>query len=178
MRARYTMSSSTDLDRWGKRRAPHFLGTYGSDELPPDPPPGSSLVVNYSKRHAPDGGTHWVAMTNLNVRGEPSYYFDSYGLPPDFGDKLIHKRTAFAAYLRRHSGTGRYVFNDRDYESLTASTCGHYAVYAAVHGTPQQPAAGPIGSPTAHNAWVALDYSRNPDKTIRRLVDVPIAPPS
>ena len=70
----------------------NFLGCYCADNLPHKPPPNSNLIANYSDSDDADGGSHWVAMINLNSdNGEPTLFFDSYGGDPDFQDIVLEK---------------------------------------------------------------------------------------
>jgi hypothetical protein len=115
------------------RKHPGFLGVFASDELPDRVPPGSSLIVNYGASNT--GGSHWVAMRNLNGRGDAEY-FDSYGFPADAEDILLKSKTHFEAYLKSYSATGRYVYNKLNLQCVDSDVRGQYCVYFIKHGLP------------------------------------------
>jgi len=125
------MSSNIQIENYMKKHFKGtFLGCFCADDLPHDPPPNSNLIANYSDSDDSDGGTHWVAMINLNSdNGDPSLFFDSYGGDCDFEDIVLQKRTEFKNYMKRHSG-GRYAHNNINIQSRDGDACGHYAVHA------------------------------------------------
>lgn len=123
------MSSNIQINKYmNKHFNGCFLGCFSADDLPHNPPPNSNLIANYSGDE--DGGTHWVAMINLNSdNGNPTLYFDSYGGDPDFQDIVLEKETNFKNYMNRHS-RGNYAHNNINIQSRDGTTCGHYCVYA------------------------------------------------
>lgn len=125
------MSSNTEIENYmTKNFKGDFLGCFNADDLPTSPPSSSNLIANYSDRDDSDGGTHWVAMINLNAdNGEPSLFFDSYGGDTDFEDVVLNKKTNFKNYMNRHSG-GSYGHNNINIQSRDGDACGHYAVHA------------------------------------------------
>jgi hypothetical protein len=125
------MSSNIQIEDYMRKNFKgHFLGCFNADDLPNNPPPSSNLIANYSDKNDGDGGTHWVAMINLNSdNGEPTLFFDSYGGDADFEDVVLNKKTNFKNYMNRHSG-GSYGHNNINIQSRDGDSCGHYAVHA------------------------------------------------
>lgn len=125
------MSSNIQIENYMRKHFKGtFLGCFCADDLPNNPPPNSNLIANYSDSDDPDGGTHWVAMINLNSdNGDPSLFFDSYGGSPDFEDVVLQKQTNFKRYMERHSG-GSYGHNNINIQSRDGDACGHYAVHS------------------------------------------------
>jgi len=93
---------------------PQFDDVYSSDTLPPRP--HGLLVCNLDPAHCP--GTHWVA---IYVDVDYGEYFDSIGrVPPD----------SIRNYLDRWcGGASKWIFNDRQVQSVISRLCGHYCVY-------------------------------------------------
>jgi len=91
-----------------------FDDVYSSDTLPPCP--HGLLVCNLNPAHCP--GTHWVAIYVADDYGE---YFDSIGkAPPD----------SIRKYLDRWcGGADKWIFNDRQVQSVISRLCEHYCVY-------------------------------------------------
>tara|TARA_R110000868_G_scaffold87963_4_gene245502 strand:+ start:1621 stop:2127 length:507 start_codon:yes stop_codon:yes gene_type:complete len=125
------MSSNIQIENYLKKNFDgEFLGCFNADNLPSNIPPNSNLIANYSDSGDSDGGTHWVAMINLNPdNGKPTLYFDSYGGDADFEDVVLQKKTNFKNYMNRHSG-GSYARNNINIQSRDGDACGHYAVHA------------------------------------------------
>jgi hypothetical protein len=125
------MSSNTQINNYmDKNFKGDFLGCFTADNLPHNPSPNSNLIANYSNSDDGDGGTHWVAMINLNSdNGQPTLFFDSYGGDADFEDIVLEKKTNFKNYMNRHSG-GSYAHNNINIQSRDGTACGHYCVYA------------------------------------------------
>lgn len=125
------MSSNIQIENYMRKNFKgDFLGCFNADDLPNNPPPSSNLIANYSDKDDADGGTHWVAMINLNPdNGEPALFFDSYGGDADFEDIVLRKKTNFKNYMNRHSG-GSYGHNNINIQSRDGDSCGHYAVHA------------------------------------------------
>jgi len=123
-------TSQEQLDK-ASQSVPGFLGAFAADELPTLPKKPFSLIVNYSRSDSPTGGTHWVAM-KFPMRGD-AMYFDSYGKPPDNFDDLLHTATGFAAYMRKHSATGEYIYSNLDLQCYGPSdVCGEWST-AFIH---------------------------------------------
>jgi hypothetical protein len=121
------MTSSVQIDEY-LSEVPGYLGALPADELPEEIKPGDTLVANYD--NASQAGSHWVAMRF--PAGEPAQYFDSFGFGPDEDDRVLHRKTRFAAYLRKHSFAGAntpFIFNHIDYQSKHADTCGVWAAW-------------------------------------------------
>jgi hypothetical protein len=125
------MSSNTQIEKYmDKNFDGDFLGCFTADNLPHTPSPNSNLIANYSDSDDGDGGTHWVAMINLNPdNGQPTLFFDSYGGDADFEDVVLEKKTNFKNYMNRHSG-GSYAHNNINIQSRDGTACGHYCVYS------------------------------------------------
>jgi len=128
------MSSNTQINNYmDKNFKGDFLGCFTADNLPHNPSPNSNLIANYSNSDDGDGGTHWVAMINLNSdNGQPTLFFDSYGGDADFEDIVLEKKTNFKNYMNRHSG-GSYAHNNINIQSRDGTACGHYCVYAIMN---------------------------------------------
>jgi len=77
------------------------------------------LVCNLDTAHCP--GTHWVA---IYVDGDYGEYFDSIDrVPPD----------SIRNYLDRWcGGADKWIFNERQVQSVINRLCGHYCVYYCV----------------------------------------------
>tara|TARA_R110000868_G_scaffold60915_3_gene185498 strand:+ start:4721 stop:5227 length:507 start_codon:yes stop_codon:yes gene_type:complete len=125
------MSSNFAIEKYMKEHFDGvFLGCFCADDLPDYVPPNSNLIANYSDSDDGDGGTHWVAMINLNAdNGQPTLFFDSYGGDTGFEDIVLNKNTNFKNYMKRHSG-GSYAHNNINIQSRDGDACGHYAVYS------------------------------------------------
>jgi hypothetical protein len=128
------MSSNVEIEKYmDKNFDGTFLGCFSADNLPHSPPSSSNLIANYSDKGDGDGGTHWVAMINLNPdNGQPTLFFDSYGGDADFEDVVLEKKTNFKNYMNRHSG-GSYAHNNINIQSRDGTACGHYCVYAIMN---------------------------------------------
>ena len=98
-------STNTQIDNYmTKHFKGDFLGCFSADELPHNPSPSSNLIANYSDRDDDDGGSHWVAMINLNPdNGQPTLFFDSFGGSPDFEDAVLDKQTNFKRCQSKNS---------------------------------------------------------------------------
>lgn len=81
-------------------------GIYAKDIIPTLE--NGFYIINLDDDRGP--GTHWTALLYKNRKG---YYFDSMGLvpPQDLEDKLK-----------------TYVYNSRDIQDLTSSSCGFYII--------------------------------------------------
>ena len=129
------MSTTTQLEAWAAKHIPHFLGVFSAYSLP-DPEIAANtaptaLIVNYDPGPP---GSHWVA---CRVDRHAVEWFDSFGLAPDADDLILGHQTQFREYLEevcRLLGVDAYSFNTADLQSLPARTCGHYALYFALHG--------------------------------------------
>ena len=149
-----------------------FLGCFSADNLPTNPPPSSNLIANYSDAGDEDGGTHWVAMINLNAdNGEPTLFFDSFGGSPDFEDVVLDKNTNFKKYMDRHSNGGSWARNNINIQSADGTACGHYAVHAII----SQSIPSLTGQKRSHNAaWKDFTSPYNSaednDKLIRNKI--------
>jgi hypothetical protein len=118
-----TPTSTIQLDAWGRRHIPGFLGVFASDQLPDIRRVGQGcLVANYDPAHKP--GTHWIGMCFYDGTG---YYFDSYGFGPDMDDRLVHDQTHFGEYLRRFSET-QPVINAVDLQGQHSDVCGEWSL--------------------------------------------------
>jgi len=144
-----------------------FLGVFASDELPPITRwvPGTSLVVNYDPHNA--DGSHWCCI--VWPRWSPFvWWVDSFGLAPDYDDRILHDRTAFRVYLDSISASAGVAWRSStaEMQSLTTSVCGHYASLACLGGPLQD-------SQPPHNLiWNELAGMAQPqrDRRLRELV--------
>lgn len=135
----------------------HFIGCFPADELPSNPPKGSSLIVNYSP--AGDGGTHWVAMRNLGTHN--AQYFDSYGFEPDSEDMILKTKTEFKKYMKHHS-IGKYKYNNVNIQSLYSDVCGEYASKFIKDGLP-------IDDGRINHKWLSYVRSSSADENDKRI---------
>jgi len=105
---------NTDEIRRSLRVFLQFNDVYSNDTLPLCP--HELLVCNLDPAHCP--GMHWVAIYVDSNYGE---YFDSISrAPPD----------AVQNYLNRWcGGADRWIYNDRQLQSVISRLCGHYCVY-------------------------------------------------
>jgi len=105
---------NTDEIRRTLRVLPQFDDVYSIDTLPPRP--HGLLVGNLDPAHCP--GTHWVA---IYVDGNYGEHFDSIGrAPPD----------SIRKYLDRWcGGADKWIFNDRQVQSVISRFCRHYCIY-------------------------------------------------
>jgi len=105
---------NTDEIRHALRIFPQFDDIYSSNTLPPRP--HGLLMCNLDPAHCP--GTQYVA---TYVDGDYGEYFDLIGrAPPD----------SIRNYLDRWCGDAdKWIFNDRQVQSVINRLCGHYCVY-------------------------------------------------
>jgi len=105
---------STDEIRRKLRVFLQFDDVYSSDMLPSHP--HGLLVCNLDPAHCP--GTLWVA---IYVDGDYGEYFDL------IGRALLN---TIRNYLDRWCGRAdKWIFNDRQVQSVISRLCGHYCVY-------------------------------------------------
>lgn len=100
--------------------SPMFLGIFASDRLPSsiDKSRPSILVCNTDTYG--NAGIHWIVIYVENSSyGE---YFDSLGNPPE---------APFRRFLNRHCA--RWIFTDRQLQSLVSRFCGHYCILYSLH---------------------------------------------
>lgn len=111
---------------------PHFVGVFANDTLPPvaELPVGSSLIANYSS--ADSGGSHWIAMGNLNRRGSSPWYFDSYGAGPDELAQHFKADSHFLEYMWSAAKRARKAFliNKLALQCHASDLCGEFCVFA------------------------------------------------
>jgi len=137
------MTSATQLET-ALRGVKGFRGVFASDDLPDAFRPGESLISNYDPEGGP--GSHWVAMRHAeDGTGE---FFDSFGMPPDADDNILHDATHFREWLRRHTRQS-LRWNHVDLQALPSNTCGEWAVaYILAGALPEDR--------TAQKAWRPL----------------------
>lgn len=165
------MSSDAQLAEWARENvdAPgesQFVGVFMSDEvhmaenaLWQSRARFKSVIFNYDPRGK--AGTHWVAARF--ERSGPGEWFDSYGTPPDWDDKILHDNTHFRDFMKRMSTRGVFSANTIDLQAIETNVCGHYALWFCKHGMPDR----------KNKAWRALlaeaDRKKR-DAMIRELV--------
>lgn len=120
---------------------PHFAGVFAANQLPlvHHLPPHSSLIANYSPSSS--GGSHWVAIGNLNVHGEEPWYFDPFGFNAGDLNSLLHTHASFEAYMKtaaRVAGVGHYRTNKIELQCSTSDACGYFSMFAIRHGLPAE----------------------------------------
>ena len=91
-----------------------FGGVYSRDTLPKSV--RGLIVCNTDPHDKP--GEHWVAMYIDEQCGE---FFDSFGRPPT---------KVFKNFLNKHCK--RWIFNERQLQSICSRFCGHYCVYYCI----------------------------------------------
>ena len=100
--------------------SPMFLGVFPCDRLPStiNRNRPSILVCNTDTYGNP--GKHWIVIYIENsAYGE---YFDSLGAPPE---------APFRTFLHRHCA--RWIFTDRQLQSIVSKFCGHYCILYSLH---------------------------------------------
>ena len=138
------MTTNFQLEKYiernrGKLKNRNFLGVFSSDKLPDNVSTNSCLIANYSPISHPSSG-HWIAMGNLKGNGD-AWYFDSYGFPPDADDNALHDTTDFKDFLIRNSSTGKYIYNNFDFQAygVHENECGEYASTALLEDWGKNP---------------------------------------
>ena len=91
-----------------------FRGVYSCDTLPRNV--CGLIVCNTDPHDRP--GEHWVAMY---VDGERGEFFDSFGRPPT---------RVFKDFM--NFNCKRWIFNDRQLQSICSRFCGHYCVFYCI----------------------------------------------
>ena len=97
-----------------------FLGVFARDRLPKtfDKSKPALLVCNTDPHDEP--GQHWVVLYIENSSyGE---YFDSFGEAP---------AASFRTFLHEHCE--RWIYTDRNLQSVISRFCGHYCIFYCVH---------------------------------------------
>jgi len=97
-----------------------FLGVFARDRLPKtiDKSKPALLVCNTDPHDEP--GEHWVVLYIENSSyGE---YFDSFGEAP---------AAPFRTFLHEHCE--RWIYTDRNLQSVISRFCGHYCVFYCIH---------------------------------------------
>jgi len=119
-------TSDVELDEWGKRYIPGFLGVRARSQFnelyPPGRPmkPGTSAILNLDYGDYARGGTHWVGV-RVAKDAPVLMYVDSFGLPPP-RDVSIRGRL---------EGRG-VLYPDVAYQRFDEVNCGPRAL-AALH---------------------------------------------
>lgn len=119
-------TTDTELDAWGKKHIPGFLGVRARSQfcdLYPDGAPmqpGSSCILNLDFGEYDRGGTHWVAV-RVAKDAPLLLYFDAFGLPPPREVTLRGRR----------DGRG-ILYPDIQYQDLSDVNCGPRAL-AVLH---------------------------------------------
>ena len=164
------MSSTDQLEKWGKANVKHWAGVHASDEIPPGNrlPPIAKMVINYDPSdgvrihgHTRDG-SHWVGLSRHAINGSGSascQFFDSYANPPD-GDMTVLNETKqrFRPWLKRWC-PGGFEWNHVRLQAYGADQCGQFSLYFAQNGLP----------PSQQWRWVSHDLRQN-DSRIQSLV--------
>ena len=130
------MSTTTQLESWAAKNIPHFLGVFSADTLPEPANVARAaptvLIVNYDPHGMP--GSHWVA---CRIRRHEVEWFDSFGLAPDADNLILGHKTRFKEWLAEvcgHLGLKAFNYNTADIQAISASTCGHYALWFSRNG--------------------------------------------
>lgn len=155
------MTTSTQIDSWGRQNVPHWGGVFSSNTLPKHPPAIFRCIVNFDPSDMP--GSHWLGIV---LRGDGTgEFFDSYGVQADGDGAFLHSKfhTHFRTYMDAHCPRG-WSFNRWDLQSMHEQTCGHYAGWFCHAG------GGPETAPV-YWQWASTDLGEN-DKIIQKLVDI------
>lgn len=140
------MSTTDELDRWGRAHIPHFAGVYSSSTLPRHLPTHAALVCNYDPISGVDihkggrvvhrDGSHWVAIRKTARR---CLYADSYGIRPDGADRVLQEphRTHFKSFLSRHCPDG-WEYQRHQYQGYGTDCCGQFSLAFLRWGTPEE----------------------------------------
>lgn len=148
------MTTSTQLESWGRINVPFWGGVFSSDTLPARPPKRFRCVVNFDPSDHP--GSHWLGIVlHGNGTGE---FFDSYGVKADGDGAFLHSRfhTHFSNYMDKQCPMG-WGFNNWDLQSMHTRTCGQYALWFC-HAN-----GGPVTAPTFWQ-WASMDLDANDAK--------------
>lgn len=151
------MTTSTQLEKWGKANVPYWRGVYSSNTLPTHPDAQFRCVVNFDPDDRP--GSHWLGIV---LRGDGTgEFFDSYGVKADGDGAFLHSNfhTYFKSYMDRHAPKG-WTFNRWDLQSMHTRTCGQYALWFCHAG------GGPESAP-AFWQWASIDLDKNDAKIIQ-----------
>ena len=108
------ITSADDLDKWGSKNIPGYLGVIEKKQLAKMPfVHGRSWIINMDDR----AGTHWVAM-RVSDKKHAVLYIDSFGMPPE--DIVIQ-----AAWKHKLP----IWYTDTDYQGLHEENCGQRALH-------------------------------------------------
>lgn len=108
-------TSNIQLTEWAKElKVPNF-SCIMRDELSSLPPGDHNIIINLQTED--EKGTHWDA---LHTKGNTSYYFSSYALPP-----LKEVKDFTASYKERYHNT-LSLQDQQEY-------CGQMALYVLYH---------------------------------------------
>lgn len=145
------------LSAGGNLVAP-FLGAFPSDLAVAARFPRQRwcCVFNYSP--AAESGTHWVSMV---YQPESAYWFDSFGLEPDFDSRLLGTHTRFSQFLA-DLGVQHLRVNQFDYQDLHAASCGEWACRALLREPmppPEVIGGSPYNSQQAEK-WIAAEWKK------------------
>jgi hypothetical protein len=119
-------TSDLELENWGRRHIPGFLGVRGRSQFeelyPRSEPmkPGTSCILNLDYGDYARGGTHWVGV-RVAQDAPIVMYVDSFGLPPP-RDVTLRGRL---------EGRG-ILYPDVQYQGFDEVNCGPRAL-AALH---------------------------------------------
>jgi len=103
-----------EIDRILSGNCQLFRGVYSSDTLPRNV--RGLIFCNTDPHDRP--GEHWVVMY---VDGERGEFFDSFGRPPT---------GVFKEFM--NFNCKRWIFNDRQLQSICSRFCGHYCVFYCI----------------------------------------------
>lgn len=145
------MTSTTQLQRWGKKNVKHWGGVHASDQIPPGNklPPIWNAVINYDpevgvKLHGyTRDGSHWVQLSRYAPHGPQTAtctFFDSYGHRWDADSKILHEtKRRFTPWIKANC-PGGCEYNHVQLQAYTGpynDVCGQFSLYAAQNGLPQ-----------------------------------------
>lgn len=128
-------TSDDELDAWGRRNIPGFLGVVARDQItelyPYGEPmePGSSCILNLDYGDYDRGGTHWTAL-RVSQEQPLVLYFDAFGMPPP-------REVTLRAFNERRG----VKYPDIQYQGLQEVNCGPRSL-AVLHQLAQKAAKG------------------------------------
>ena len=115
--------SNIEIDKWGFKNIPGFLGCINKNEFPviyKKMNPGNSVVINLDPDYK-RGGTHWTAL-RIGMDAPVIYYKDSFGVGPP----QIITDTIYNTKLRGNISRG-LLYGDTKRQKLTETNCGFRA---------------------------------------------------
>lgn len=105
---------TNELEYYGKRHVPHFIGVYALDKLPLHIKPISRLIVNTDTHNLP--GKHWIALS-----------YEKHGIVYAFDPLGVYYPNLLIQYLHRLPHR-RIIYNRTMYQRPWRKTCGQHCL--------------------------------------------------